>query len=74
MGRDKDGFLEIQVKAVPERGEANRSCRRELARLLGVPPSQITLETGQTSTRKKFRVEGLGQREGEKALDEALRR
>ena len=74
LGLSEDGFLEIQVRAVPERGEANQSCRRQLARLLDVPPSQISLEKGQTSTRKKFRVEGLGQREGEKALEKALGR
>jgi uncharacterized protein YggU (UPF0235/DUF167 family) len=74
LGWGKDGFLEIQVRAVPERGEANQSCRRQLARLLDVPPSRISLEKGQTSTRKKFRVEGLGQRDGEKALEKALQR
>ena len=72
LGRDKDGFLEVQVRAVPERGEANQSVRRELARILGIPPSQITLEKGQTSVRKKFRIGGLGQAEGEKLLAKAL--
>jgi uncharacterized protein YggU (UPF0235/DUF167 family) len=74
LGWSEDGFLEIQVKAVPERGEANQSCRRQLARLLDIPPSRIALEKGQASTRKKFRVQGLGQRDGEKALEKALSR
>ncbi len=74
LGLGEDGFLEIQVKAVPERGEANRSCRRELARLLGIPASQISLEKGQSSVHKKFRIEGMDRQEGKRALEQALHR
>jgi uncharacterized protein YggU (UPF0235/DUF167 family) len=72
LGWGKDGFLEIQVRAVPERGEANRSCRSQLARLLGIPPSQISLEKGKGSVHKKYRIEGLGQEDGERILGQAL--
>jgi len=72
LGWDREGLLEIQVKAVPERGEANRSCCRVLARLLEVPPSRVSIEKGQGAVRKKFRVEGLTQRDGEKLLARTL--
>ena len=74
LGWDRDGFLEIQVRAVPERGEANRSCRSQLARLLGIPPTQISLEKGKGSVHKKYRIEGLSQEEGEKILARSLGR
>ncbi len=72
LGWGREGLLEMQVKAVPERGAANRSCCRQLARLLGVPPSRVSLEKGQGSVRKKFRVEGLEQKEGEALLARIL--
>jgi len=72
LGWGKDGFLEVQVRAVPERGEANRSCRSQLARLLNIPPSQISLEKGKGSVHKKYRIEGLAQEDGERILAEAL--
>ena len=72
LGWGREGFLEIQVKAVPERGEANRSCCRVLAGLLDVPVSRVSVEKGQGSVRKKFRIEGLAQREGERWLARTL--
>jgi len=72
LGWGRQGFLEIQVKAVPERGEANRSCIRQLARVLDIPASQVCLEKGHGSVHKKFRIEGLAQREGERRLKGAL--
>jgi uncharacterized protein YggU (UPF0235/DUF167 family) len=72
LGWGREGLLEIQVKAVPERGEANRSCCRVLARLLDVPASRVSVEKGQGSVRKKFRIEGMAQEAGEKLLFKAL--
>jgi uncharacterized protein YggU (UPF0235/DUF167 family) len=72
LGWGKDGYLEVQVRAVPERGEANRSCRSQLARLLGIPPSRISLEKGRTSAHKKYRIRKLAQEEGERILAQAL--
>ncbi len=72
VGWGREGFLEVQVRAVPERGEANRSCCRLLARLLDVPASRVSLERGPGSTRKKFRVQGMTRLEGEKVLERAL--
>lgn len=72
LGWGREGFVEMQVRAVPERGEANRSCCRQLARLLDVPASRITVEKGRGSSVKKFRVEGVGQQEGEGMVARAL--
>jgi uncharacterized protein YggU (UPF0235/DUF167 family) len=72
LGWAKDGFLEVQIRAVPERGEANRSCRSQLARLLGIPPSQISLEKGKGSVHKKYRIYGLSREDGERILAQAL--
>jgi uncharacterized protein YggU (UPF0235/DUF167 family) len=68
LGWGREGFVEIEVRAVPERGEANRSCCRQVARLLRVPASSVSIDRGQSSVRKKLRVEGLGQEEGERIL------
>ncbi len=67
-GWDKDGFLEIHLKAIPERGEANRNCCRELSRVLNIPPSRISLEKGHTSPHKRFRVKGLSKEKGKRLL------
>ena len=72
-GWGRQGFLEIHVRALPQRGEANRSCIRHLARLLDVSVSQVSLEKGHGSVHKRFRIEGLAQREGERRLKGALR-
>ena len=67
-GWDKDGFLEVQLKAIPEKGEANRDCCRELSRVLHIPRSRIILEKGQTSPHKKFRIKDLSMEEGMRLL------
>ncbi len=72
LGWGREGFLEMQVRAVPERGEANRHCCRLIARLLRVPASSVSIEKGQSSGRKQFRVEGLARKEGEDLLARAL--
>ncbi len=69
VGREEDGALVIQLKAVPHKGEANRECRRFLARILGVSPSRVLLEKGHGSPRKKFRIVGLSRREGDRRLE-----
>ncbi len=70
VGWDKDGFLEVHLKAIPERGEANRNCCRELSRALNIPPSRIILEKGHTSPHKRFRIKGLSKEKGKRLLAE----
>lgn len=60
VGWGPDGFLEVQLKAVPERGEANRAAGRLIARTLGVAPERVVLEKGHTSRIKRFLLRGVG--------------
>jgi len=59
LGWTADGFLEVQLRAIPERGEANRACRMEIARALGVAPDRVLLEKGHTSKLKRFSIRGV---------------
>ena len=44
----------IAVRAPPEKGKANESARRLLAKLLDIPPSDVRLITGAASRTKTF--------------------
>lgn len=57
--RWQDGVLYLRVKAPPVEGRANQAVERLLARLLGVPPSAVTVERGAGSRSKLVAVEGL---------------
>ncbi len=70
IGLDKDGFLEVHLKAIPQKGEANRNCCRELSRALNIPQSKISLEKGHTSQHKRFRIKGLSKEKGKRLLSE----
>jgi uncharacterized protein YggU (UPF0235/DUF167 family) len=52
----KDSFR-VRVRAVPEKGRANREVVERLAEHLGVPPSGLRLVRGETSSRKVFAIE-----------------
>lgn len=56
---EHDGMLKIQLAAPPVDGEANAELVQMLARLLGVPKRQVTLISGETSRRKRVRVDGV---------------
>ena len=59
-GRDRiEGFsaghvLRVRVAAAPTDGEANEAVRRLLAKVLGLPPRDLTLVSGLTSRVKVF--------------------
>jgi uncharacterized protein (TIGR00251 family) len=46
------GALKLAVTTAPERGKANRSVLKLLAELLRVPPSELELVSGETSSEK----------------------
>ncbi len=46
------GFLKVKVRAVPERGKANRAVEKLLAKALGLAKSEIRVVTGETSRIK----------------------
>ena len=50
--------LRIRVRAVPDRGEANRSVERVVAVWLGVPPTSVAIAAGATSRKKRVAVAG----------------
>ncbi len=56
---EKDAaWLQVHVRAVPEKGEANSALIRLIARLLSVPARDIRLEAGDTSRLKRLRLAG----------------
>jgi uncharacterized protein YggU (UPF0235/DUF167 family) len=59
VGAVRDGALELRVCAPPVEGEANAAARDLLAKLLGVSRARVSLQLGEKSRRKSFRVEGL---------------
>lgn len=51
--------LRISVTVPPEKGRANAAVLALLARLLGLPRSQLALVSGLTSPRKLLEIEGM---------------
>ncbi len=53
------GALKVCVTQAPEKGKANRAIRDLLVKELQINRSQITLLSGETSSRKQFLIRGL---------------
>ena len=53
---EHNGALKVSVTQVAEKGKANAALIQVLAKQLGLKKSQISLLSGQTSNRKKFRI------------------
>lgn len=53
-----DDAIKIAVTSPPVDGKANRAVALFLAKTLGVAKSGVTLDAGQTSRRKLFKVSG----------------
>jgi hypothetical protein len=68
---EHDGMLKIQLAAPPVDGEANAALLEFLAKHLGVPKRQVSLVSGDTSRRKRVRVEGLGAAHAEAVMSGA---
>lgn len=51
-----DGSLRIKIAAPPEKGKANAELRSFLARHYGVPERDVTIVSGETSVRKRVKV------------------
>jgi uncharacterized protein YggU (UPF0235/DUF167 family) len=60
-------MLLVRVRARPERGKANDSVCRLIAKALAVPTRNVDIATGATGRRKLVVIEGLD-------YDEVLRR
>ena len=59
VGPYRDGVLRVRVTRPPADGEANRAVLRLVARASGVPPSRLTLASGERARRKRVTVEGI---------------
>jgi uncharacterized protein (TIGR00251 family) len=66
------GRLKVQLAAPPVDGEANRSLIELMARVLGVPRSQIAIASGQSGKRKLLRISGVSLMAAEQAIARAL--
>jgi uncharacterized protein YggU (UPF0235/DUF167 family) len=55
-GVDQAGVLLVRVAAPPVEGAANEALTRLLARELGVPRTEVSLEAGARGRRKRVRV------------------
>jgi hypothetical protein len=55
-----DGTRKLRVAAPPDKGKANAEMIAFLAAHYGVPRAAIRILSGETSTRKQVRVDGIG--------------
>lgn len=51
-------WLQAQVRAVPEKGLANRALIRLIAKCVHIPAKDIRLESGDTARLKRLRLAG----------------
>jgi uncharacterized protein len=54
-----EGALRLSIQAPPVEGAANAKAREFLAKALGISRSAVSLERGQASRDKLFRISGL---------------
>ena len=59
IGGTREGALVVRLTAPPVEGQANVALARLLGKVLGVPPSAVTLVRGSTGRDKLLRVAGL---------------
>ena len=59
IGGTREGALVVKLTAPPVEGQANVALARLLGKVLGVPPSAVTLVRGSTGRDKLLRVAGL---------------
>lgn len=58
VSADGKGFLLARVRAVPEKGLANRALTRLVAEHLDMPSSAVTIAAGDTARQKTVRIAG----------------
>ena len=67
-----EGALRIAVRAVPERGQANRAVLDLLASRLGLPRAALSIDRGATARDKTVRISGIDAAELRSRLEAAL--
>jgi uncharacterized protein (TIGR00251 family) len=53
-----NGTLKVNVSAPPERGAANKTLCKLIAKTLGIRTNQVTVISGQSSPHKTVRITG----------------
>ena len=69
----RDGTLRVYVGAPPERGKANASVLRLLAKTLGIARQRVQLVRGETSRTKRLRIAGMSEDEFRERIFRAAR-
>ncbi|HEY3069577.1 MAG TPA: DUF167 domain-containing protein [Gaiellaceae bacterium] len=69
LGRYSDGW-KVRVRSAPERGRANHELVALLASALAVPRDAVRIVSGHSSRRKIVEVDGLGEAEAGRRLEE----
>ena len=59
IGGTREGALVVKVTAPPVEGQANAAVARLIGKVMGVPPSAVTLLRGSTGRDKLVHVAGL---------------
>ena len=67
----RDGTLRVYVAAPPERGKANASLLRLLAKALGIARQRVQLVRGETSRTKRLRIAAMSEDEFRKTILDA---
>jgi len=68
VGWENDA-LKIRLKAVPEKGEANKALIAFLSKTLGISKQSISIVSGETSRKKKLSFTGISQEELDQLTD-----
>lgn len=70
VGRIADVW-KVQIAAPPVDGKANQEIVRYLAKLCGVPRSQVSVVSGMTNTLKLIQIEGISAEQWDRVILEA---
>jgi len=74
LAYDAKGEFRLELHAPPTNGEANQACVHFLARALRLPPSCVTIVSGERSRRKLIRIAARSAEVTISALEELARR
>lgn len=67
-----DNVLKVKVAAPPEKGKANAALTAFIAENFGLKKRAVTVISGQTSTIKQLRIDGVGIEDAKEKLDSLL--
>lgn len=67
-----DGSLKVRLAAPPVDGRANQALIKLLAETLGVPPSNISIISGERGRIKRIFIDGLDRQKYQEIIDQLL--